>query len=241
MSTDRPSPADATFDLTDVDRARGELLRAVRALFSAGVMSHSGHGNISVRLASSPQHILLNRGELLVAPADGDPTAGRRVISSDVVVVDLDGRVVLGEPGRFTAGITRMHTEVYRLRPEVGAVVHTHSPQATGYAIAATPLPARYEALLIHGQPVDVPVAPWGPRGSDEAVRGIVDTFAQHPRSRAVLLANHGLLVTGTDAAHAARLVIAIEEAAVSTLASTPLGGPAALPPAAQHEKPLAF
>ncbi|WP_434739956.1 class II aldolase/adducin family protein [Micromonospora sp. SH-82] len=240
MSTSPPSHHDG-LDLTDVDRARGELVRAVRTLFAAGVMSHSGHGNISVRLRSSPEHVVLNRGDLLVAPADADPTAGARVISADVVVVDLDGRVVLGEPGRFTAGITRMHTEVYRLRPDVGAIVHTHSPQATGYAIAATPLPARYEALLVHGQPVDVPVAPWGPRGSTEAVQGIVDTFAAHPRTQAVLLANHGLLVAGNDAAHAARLVVAIEEAAVSTLASTTLGGPADLPPAARHEKPLAF
>ena len=241
MSVNDSPPAGVHVDLAEVDAARGELVRAVRALFGAGVMSHSGHGNISVRLASAPEHLLLNRGDLLVRPADGDGRVGERVVSSDVVVVDLTGRVVLGEADRFTAGITRMHSEIYRLRPEVGAVIHTHSPRATGYAIAATPLPARYEALLIHGQPVDVPVAPWAPRGSDEAVRDIVGTFAEHPRTQAVLLANHGLLVAGTDAGHAARLVIAIEEAAVSTLASAPLGGPAELPAAAQHEKPFVF
>jgi L-ribulose-5-phosphate 4-epimerase len=228
-------------DLAEVDAARRDLVHAVRSLFAAGVMSHSGHGNISVRLASAPEYLVLNKTDLRVPHADGDPTTGARPVSDEIVVVHLDHGVVLGTPGRLTGAIVRMHTEVYRLRPDVGAVIHTHSPHATGFAIANAPLPARYEALLVHGQPVDVPVAPWGPRGSDEAVRGIVDTFAAHPRTHAVLLANHGLLVAGTDAAHAARLVIAIEEAAVSTLASVPLGGPAALPAAAANEKPLIF
>lgn len=241
MSPQSSPDGESSLDLTDIDAARRDLAKAVRTLFGAGVMSHSGHGNISVRLASSPEHIVLNKSDLLVPAAEGDPTTGARPVSNEVVVVHLDRGVVHGTPGRLTGAITRMHTEIYRLRPEVGAVIHTHSPKATGFAIAAAPLPARYEALLVHGQPVDVPVAPWGPRGSDEAVRGIVETFAANPRTHAVLLANHGLLVAGNDAGHAARLVVAIEEAAVSTLASLPLGGPAPLPPAAQHEKPLSF
>ncbi len=94
-------------------------------------------------------------------------------------------------------------------------MIHTHSPSATGYALAGRSIPAHYEALLVHGQPVDVPVAPWAARGTAEAVRSIADTFAAHPDSYAVLLGNHGLLVGGDDAHHASGLAVAIEEAAV--------------------------
>lgn len=221
------------FGADELSAARTGLTAAVNRLFGASVMSASGHGNISVRLPGHDDLLAVNAGELLRPWPAGDLRVGvpaLRTVNDDVVVVRLDGEVLYGTPSPSVAAILAMHIGVYQAKPEVSAVIHTHSPYATAYALAGVSLPARYEALLIHGQPVDVPLAPWAPRGSAEAVRAIADTYRAHPETYGVLLGNHGLLVAGDTAVHAAGLVTAIEEAAVSGIAAAPLGGPAAFP-----------
>ncbi|MEU7695617.1 class II aldolase/adducin family protein [Microbispora hainanensis] len=201
-----------------VTAARDALLGAVRNLFTSDVMSKSGHGNASVRLPGDPGHILLTSRGLL-----------RDLGTEEFAVVTLDGDLVAGWLAPENEEIVRMHTEVYRARPGTGSVIHTHSPFATAYAVAGRALPARYESLLRAGQSEDVPVAPYGARGSGRAVSNIVDTFTAHPRSGAVLLANHGVLATGADAAGASRLAVALEETAQVTLGATALGGAIAI------------
>lgn len=196
-----------------------ELAVAIQELFATEVMSKSGHGNASVRLADAPDHIVLTSRGLL-----------RGFTENQTAVVSLDGEVIEGRLGPENEEIIRMHTEVYRIRPYVGSVIHTHSPHVTSYALAGTPLPARYESLLRAGQAEDVPVAPWGPRGSKQAISSITSTFTSHLGTRAVLLANHGLLATGGDPAGAARLVVALEETAQVSLGAQVLGGAAAIP-----------
>ncbi|MFJ8688931.1 class II aldolase/adducin family protein [Micromonospora wenchangensis] len=222
-----------TFDAAELAAAKTGLTTGINRIFAASAMSASGHGNISVRLPGHDDLLAVNAGELLRPwPADdlrvGLP--GLRSVSDEVVVVDLDGQVRHGTPSPSVAAILTMHVGVYRTRPDVNAVIHTHSPYATSYALASVSLPARYEALLVHGQAVDVPVVPWAPRGTVEAVRAIAETYRTHPQTYGVLLGNHGLLVAGDSAAHAASLVVAIEEAAVSSLGALALGGPAPFP-----------
>lgn len=226
--TDPTRPAAGAVAREEVEEARRRLVAAVGRLFGSGVMSASGHGNISVRVPGSSDLLAVNAGDL-VRP--GGDVLGPRVVAEDIVVVDLDGRVRLGTPTPSVAAILKMHVGAYLARPELGSVIHTHSPSATGYALAGRSIPAHYEALLVHGQPVDVPVAPWAARGTAEAVRSIADTFAAHPDSYAVLLGNHGLLVGGDDAHHASGLAVAIEEAAVSGVAAASLGGSVPFPP----------
>ncbi|MDQ2895982.1 MAG: class II aldolase/adducin family protein [Actinomycetota bacterium] len=108
-----------------------------------------------------------------------------------------------------------MHTCPYAARENIGAVIHTHSTHATAFAVAHEPLPCAYEPLLRYGAKV-IPVAEWAPRGSRQAVNGILAAISEHPH--AVLLANHGLLAFAHDPLNAARLVRAIEEAAEVTL-----------------------
>lgn len=221
------------FGADELRAARAELTTAVNRLFATSVMSASGHGNVSVRLPGHDDLLVVNAGELLRPwPADDPRVAvpGLRAVNDEVVVVNLQGEVLYGEPSPSVAAVLKMHVGVYHARPDVTAVIHTHSPHATSYALASVALPARYEALLVHGQHVDVPVAPWAPRGTAEAVRAIADTYRAHPETYGVLLGNHGLLVAGDTAGHAATLVTAIEEAAVSSIGALPLGGPVPLP-----------
>jgi L-fuculose-phosphate aldolase len=192
--------------------ATEKLIAAADALFVAGVMQHSGHGNLSARL-NRDRIVITSRGTI------------RNLTPDDFAVVTLEGELLEGELEPVNAEIVRMHTGVYAVREDAGAVIHTHSPYATSFALAHQPLPCVYEALLRHGVADDIPVAGWAPRGSEASVANIVEQLRQHPRVPAVLLANHGLLAGGRDPQHAAQFVVAMEETAVLALNARMLGG----------------
>jgi L-fuculose-phosphate aldolase len=197
--------------IPEVDQPSNQLVATVEELFRAGVMSHSGHANLSVRL---------DTGRMLLTPG-----FVRDLRPQQLATVGLDGEVLEGELLSVSAEIITMHSLVYRARPQVGAVIHTHSPAATAFAVAHRPLPCRTEPMLRFGQAEEVPVVPWGPRGSDVSVRGIADVLESRPTTAAVLLANHGLLVFGPDPVAAGRLLVAIEESAEAEIAAVALGG----------------
>jgi len=200
-----------TTPLTESHVAR-DVVAAAEYLFTAGVMSHSGHANLSARL-DTERFVLTTTG------------AVRGLRPDQLATVNLDGEVLEGELGPENAEIVAMHSVVYRARPAVGGIIHTHSPAATAFALAHRALPCRAEPLLRFGQAEPVPVVPWGPRGSDVSVRGIADALESSPTTAAVLLANHGLLAFGADPLMTARLVVAIEEAAEAELAAEAVGG----------------
>lgn len=191
---------------------RDAVVKAAQLLFTAGVMSHSGHANLSVRLDAT-RFMLTTTGMV------------RDLGPEQLATVTLDGDVVEGELGRENAEIVAMHAVVYAARPDVGGIIHTHSPAATAFALAHRPLPSRAEPLLRFGQAESTPVVPWGPRGSDVSVKGIAKVLQDRPTTNAVLLANHGLLAFGPDPLAAARLVVAIEESAEAELAAAAIGG----------------
>lgn len=199
------------------------VVAAARHLFVAGVMSHAGHANLSVRVASDA-FSLTTTGMV------------RDLRPDQVARVGVDGEVTEGDLAPENAEIVAMHAAVYRLRSEVGGVIHTHSPAATAFALAHRELPCRVEPLLRFGQAEAVPVAPWGPRGSEVSVRGIATALQERPATSAVLLANHGLLAFGADVMAAARLVVAIEEAAEAEIAAVPLGGAVDFPAGALQQ-----
>src|SRR5438067_11900883 len=114
--------------------------------------------------------------------------------------------------------IVGMHACVYSARNDAHAVIHTHSPHVTSFALAHKPLPCVYEAFLRFGVTDDIPVAAWAPRGSQESVTNIVEQLQLHPYTPAVLLANHGLLAIGRDPFSTVFLIIAMEESAELTL-----------------------
>ena len=196
------------------------VVAAARHLFGAGVMSHAGHANLSARV----------RGDRFALTTTG---MVRDLRPDQVATVDLDGTVLDGELAPENAEIVAMHGVVYRARPDVGGIIHTHSPAATAFALANKELPCRAEPLLRFGQAEPIPVVPWGPRGSDISVRGIAAVLDAHPTTSAVLLANHGLLAFGADPMATARLVVAIEEASEAELAAAALGGAVDFPPGA--------
>ena len=200
--------------------ARAAVLAAVQALFTNEVISRSGHANLSAR--SGDDSMLLTTTGIV-----------RSLRPDDLALVRLDGTVTEGRLAPENAEIVTMHSEVYKTRPDVGGIIHTHAPNLLAFAMANRPLPCRYEALLRFGQAEDVPVVPWAPRGSKRSVGGIIDTLSTQPGTQAVLLGNHGVLVFGPGPAEAVALLTVLDEAAEGELAALPLGGAASFPPGA--------
>lgn len=196
------------------------VARACATLARSGVMSPSGHGNFSARIDS--ERMLLTGAGMSVPPTP-----------DELAVVRLDGYVEEGQLTPSVGEIVGMHATVYRARADVGAVVHTHSPAVTAFALAHVALPVRYEALLRHGQSEPVPVVAWAPRGSRALAAGITGMLEASPGTSAVLLGNHGLLAFAPAPRKAAALVIALEEAARAELDAARLGGARDFPPGA--------
>jgi L-fuculose-phosphate aldolase len=144
----------------------------------------------------------------------------QRMTAEDVVLMDRDGQLV--DPGRRPSSEWAMHLECYRLRDAIGAVVHTHSPAATTLAVLGRELPAVHYMLALNGTD-RIPLAPYYRFGSralaDAAVVAMGDGWS-------CLLANHGVLATGTDLEAAWDLAENIEFCAELYLRASALGEP---------------
>ena len=199
------------------ERSHFALRRAVvdvaMGLLHAGVLSHSGHADLSARVG--PDVVLiatLNRT--------------RDLVPDDLAVVRLDGSVAEGDLGGMSTEVVAMHVEVYRARPQAGAVIHTHSPYLLAFALAGRPLPARYEPLPRLGQVEEVPVAP--------SASAVIELIKARPGTQAVLLDGHGVLAFGPDTETTVSLLVALEEAAEAELRTAILGRLSA-PPGTLH------
>ncbi len=204
------------FDSGPTHEIAVQLIGAAEQLVARDVLSPSLHGNLSARVPETG-HVLLTAHSSL-----------DRVTLRDLALLDLQGRLVEGFLDPATHEIVEMHTAIYRQRPEVGAIIHTHSPHATAFALAGRPIEPCYEALVRVGVTTAVPVAGYAPRGSEASVSNIL---AQSEKGVwAVLLANHGLLAFGRDLSHALRVTIAVEEAARIVLLAEAIGGARPIP-----------
>ena len=184
---------------------------------ASGAISANGHGNVSVRVPGAEEMYFTAGPSLRNHPA------------SAVVRVGLDGTLLEGELPPIQGAVVAMHTAMYDDNPDVGCVLHTHSPYATAYAVARRPIGCWIEALAMFGLQDGVPVAGYGPRGSAEAVASI--RAAVTPGVPAVLLANHGVLVFHRTPELAILVGGVVEEAAQASINAVALGGPVEIPP----------
>jgi L-ribulose-5-phosphate 4-epimerase len=191
---------------------RRKVVDAAHLLIDRRVLSLSLHANISARIEGSDFFVMT--GSSLVD-----------LTEDSLAVISLDGEVIWGALAPAEREVLGMHTTFYAQRPNAGAVIHTHSPYGTAFAVASRPLPIVAESLARWGFSVDIPVAAWAPRGSDASIGNIAAALRQNPESPAVLLENHGLLVSGADLLSSARMVIAVEENAQLAILSAAVGG----------------
>lgn len=217
--------------LHQVQQLRMEVVHGAQALIEGGVLSGTKHGNWSVRIPGTDRILLT-----------GSSLAGMK--PEDLAVLTLDGEVVEGGLSSTSAEITRMHICVYLERPDVISVVHTHSPYSTAFAVANRPLECYAEILARAGSVEPIPLAKYGPRGSEESVNNIIQAMKESPRQNAVLLGNHGLLAFGPTVAAARHMVFAMEETAYAAILASSIGTPVPIPPQmalASQERRAAF
>jgi L-ribulose-5-phosphate 4-epimerase len=143
-----------------------------------------------------------------------------------MVVCDLDGdKIDDGTPARLApSSDTAAHAYVYRHLPEVGGVVHTHSPYATAWAARAEPVPCVLTAMADEFGG-DIPIGPFALIGDDSIGRGIVETL-RTSRSPAVLMQNHGPFAIGADARAAVKAAVMCEDVARTVHLARQLGAP---------------
>jgi L-ribulose-5-phosphate 4-epimerase len=193
-----------------------QVIETAQRVVTSGAISANGHGNISIRVSGAQEMYYTAAPSLRDHPR------------SAVVRVGLDGTLLEGSLPPIQAAVVAMHTAMYADNEDVGCVLHTHSPFATAYAVAHRPIGCWTEALAIRGLPYGVPLAGYGPRGSDDAVANI--RAAVMPGVPAVLLANHGVLVFHSSPDLAILVGGVVEEAAMAGINAASIGGPIEIP-----------
>ena len=192
--------------------AREALVAAAVRLDEAGLNVNSS-GNLSVRVPEG----------VLVTPS-GIPAGALE--PGDAVLLDDGGRPVEG--GRAPTSEWRIHLALLVRRPEVGAVVHTHSPEATAAAAIGTSVPAVHYVVARFGAPV-LPCAPYATFGTRELADTVVQSLGDH--GTACLMANHGAVALGRDLHSAVALALDVEWFCGVHRRAVQLGTPTVLPP----------
>jgi L-fuculose-phosphate aldolase len=187
-------------------QVRADIVEVGRRLYARGYTA-SNDGNISVRL---------DQQRLMMTPA----SVCKGFMSPDMMcITDLEGRKIAGD--RNPSSEMQMHLEVYRQRPEVGAVVHAHPPIATGFAVAGIPLDRAVLAEVVTTLG-SVPIAEYATPSTRELPEAVRKYVRAHD---GMLLANHGALTMGADVFAAYFKMETIEHFAKISLVARMLGG----------------
>lgn len=149
--------------------------------------------------------VLSDDGKIVITPGSVDYSG---MTPDDIMVIDFNGTILEGP--HKPSSEWRMHAEIYIHLPHVRAVVHTHSPYATSFAVTGEPVPV----ILIEMVPFiggDMPVSEYACTGTKEvgenAVRSLRDRHA-------CLMRNHGVLAVGDDLQQAYIRAVYAEDAA---------------------------
>jgi L-fuculose-phosphate aldolase len=185
--------------------SRGALVAAYRELIARG-LSQGTAGNISERVGAA----------MLITPS-ALPAASMR--AADIADMALAGDGAWAGRAKPSSE-WRMHRDIYRARPEIGAVVHAHPPYATALAMARRAIPAAHYMVAAFGGG-DVPCAPYRTFGTAELSAVAVATLAGRT---ACLLANHGCIALGADLAEAMWRAVELETLAQQYLLSLAAG-----------------
>jgi L-ribulose-5-phosphate 4-epimerase len=167
-----------------------------------------------------------------------DPASGLIVIKpsglkydqltpENMVVVDDNGKVVEGELS--PSSDTLSHCYIYRQRPDVGGVVHTHSRYATAFAAVGQSIPCVLTAMGDEfGGPI--PCGGFALIGGEEIGQEVIRTL-EGSRSPAALLQNHGVFTIGKNAEAAVKAAVMTEDVAATVWLARQLGNPSSIAP----------
>ena len=190
---------------------RQDIVHVGQLIYQKGWIA-ANDGNISVRL---------DHERILCTPTG---VSKGMMHPDDLIVVDMQGKKIEGRKERTSE--IEMHLTVYRLRPDIRAVVHTHPPVATGFAAAGKPLNLALLPEVIIGLGC-VPLADYGLPGTPELTKPMLPLI---PRYDAIMMGNHGVVCYGEDVYKALFRMETVEHFARISLVAELLGGPRVLP-----------
>jgi len=183
--------------MTDFSAAKTTILQTAQRLTREGFLVGTG-GNVSMRI----------EGEEMIAitPSGMDYLA---LSETDICIVDFERQLIEGE---HTPSVeSGMHISVYKNRPDVNAVIHTHQVYPSVFALIGKSIPALFDEQVANLGNV-VEVVPYGLSGSMDLLNNI--TAALGNQCNAFILQNHGALLLGLDMDQTARNVKLLDKAA---------------------------
>jgi L-fuculose-phosphate aldolase len=148
----------------------------------------------------------------------------------DLLVVDQNGKgVFFSSRSRVPTSEIKVHLAIYEKRADITAVIHSHPPHATAFAIAGEPIPAGIhpEAELFLGE---VPTARYATPSTQEAADGVASVV--QPGTRAVIMASHGVVTFSDSLLDAYDKLEILDAYCRLLLLARPLGGGKPLGPA---------
>ncbi len=188
-------------------RLKAEVIVTCCALAQRG-LTHGTSGNVSVR--RNPETFFIS------------PTGVPYEQLDDIPVMDFQGRWY---GARRPSSEWRFHRDILKARPDVNAIVHTHSKFAVALACTGQGIPAFHYMVAVAGG-ADIRCAPYATFGSQALSDGAVTALADR---KACLLANHGVIATGPDLPSALRLAGEVENLAAQYCAALQVGSPVLL------------
>jgi L-fuculose-phosphate aldolase len=198
------------------------IVAAARALDASG-LNRGSSGNVSVREGA----------DLLITPT---------AVPSAELTADLIARMPVAGDGEWSGALRpssewRFHRDIYRARPDAGAVVHTHAPWCTVLAVARRPIPAVHYMIAAFGGP-DIRVAGYARYGTAALSAEVVAALAGR---NGCLMANHGMVTVAGTLDRALWLAHEMEALAHQVVHAEALGGAHVLSEAEVAEAAAAF
>ncbi|HEV2493573.1 MAG TPA: L-ribulose-5-phosphate 4-epimerase [Terriglobia bacterium] len=199
--------------MATLEQLRREVWEANLGIYRAGLVTmHSGNASGIDR----------RRGLVIIKPSGMDY---HKLRPADLAVTDLEGRKVRGK-WKPSVDLPH-HLYIYKHRPEIGGIVHTHSNYATSFALLGRGIPACSTAIADEFG-LEIPCAPYVDNLGDHIGASIIQSMGSAP---AVLLAQHGAFAFGATPRAALKAAVMLEDVAKTVHLALLLGEPQPLPP----------
>lgn len=188
-----------------------------RLIVAGRILAAEGHGDftrghVSVRLPDDP-------GRFFMKPHS---VGLDELTMENILIIDLDGNVVAGTARRHSE--VYIHTEIFRARPDVVSVIHSHPPHCVALSATGRPLRCYSQPGALFSDGVGVYRDTIALIRSSELGRGVAAALGPH---RAVLLKNHGVAVVGASLEEAVITAVMLETAARVQMIAEAAGHPA--------------
>jgi len=194
-------------NLIKEDKLRLIVVEGAKKVYSRGLVQ-AGEGNISIRVP--------NKEEIFITPTFNNY---EDLEKAEIVRMKFDGSIISSE--REPSSEYRLHVDIYRSRPRVNAVIHTHSPYATILSAARKKIPVLIEEQVIFlGGFVNI--SEFASAHTEEFSTNVIEALGTR---NGTLMANHGCIVCGRNMKHAIKMAELIEKLAKIHYGATQMGG----------------